>query len=102
MCWRQEEAEPDTGPGFVSYDTEKEAQEGAPQRVWILAGGGSVERHTSLAAGLNVWHQLRKQRDIKVWAACMQDASQQVCQLCKAILRPDSVPSIMSRALHWA
>ena len=55
-----------TGPGFVSYDTDRESQEGAPQRVWILAGGDSVERHLSLAGGLNVWHQLRKQRDIKV------------------------------------
>lgn len=55
-----------SGPGFVTYDTDAEAQEGHPQRVWVLAGGGSVERHTSLAAGINVWHQLRKQRDIRV------------------------------------
>ena len=25
-----------------------------------------MERHASLASGLNIWHQLRKQRDIKV------------------------------------
>ena len=60
----------DNAPGYVTYDLEKEAQEGAPQRVWILAGGGAVERHASLAAGLNIWHQLRKQSDIKVGAPC--------------------------------
>lgn len=65
--WDEEPAQTSltSGPGFVTYDTDAEAQEGHPQRVWVLAGGGSVERHTSLAAGINVWHQLRKQRDIR-------------------------------------
>ncbi len=56
----------DNSPGYISYDLDREAQEMAPQRVWVLAGGASVERHASLASGLNIWHHLRKQRDIKV------------------------------------
>lgn len=65
----------DNTPGYIRYDLEAEAQDMAPQRVWILAGGSSVERHASLASGLNIWHQLRKQRDIKVCAWVLSSAA---------------------------
>ena len=40
------------------------------QAVWILAGGDSVERQASLAAGQHVLQQLLMQPDIQVWFSC--------------------------------
>ena len=40
--------------------------EAVPQRVWVLMGGDSPERHVSLASGLAVWLRLRTRPDLIV------------------------------------
>lgn len=64
----------------VKYEAEREGRDPSefpgdpaplPPRVWVLFGGDSSERQSSLASGVAAWLQLRSQADLQVLDAIL-------------------------------